>query len=303
MEAALWASATKVCEPAIDTGFLRHVGSPKCLSLDDVFAVVSDIREGRLCPEDAEPYPYLVRPAGLFDSFRGIGTDCVDAFYAFVLAACASRHWNTALKEKFGTEKMVRNISKCVRALADAKQILCNTEIDNLPAVLHPHFYANACTVLDIGLFDVKTKPPAVCTRNQLASLMGLLRHCLDNTAGQSQLATRIKSYCTKHLCHIAAEYMIMSPPMLPLASSREAKTCQEYAQVYRAAQTCLGIAGKPAWASLQRVAAKLESGYGYEVYDKSLVFPDALLQEDLAGDPYTPFATVVGACKGNYAP
>lgn len=130
---------------------------------------------------DAPPFPFLFYGKQGFSSrFKGIGTNSIEHAKKFCLFSLAGFFWNKAITLKLGSEHMVRNLSYCIKCLSIVGKEKLTSVLGELdPDVGHTHMFLLCEVVLDLCKYNVSTKPPAECTKQQLLEAISMLNICM----------------------------------------------------------------------------------------------------------------------------
>lgn len=279
----------------IDTSFLGYVqsesiafdaqlqsilslkGSERLKSIFDIVCSI-DKREVMLT-ERTPPFPYLIKGDGLLDTFKGVGTNNAEVFKCFIWASVATIFYQKACADTFGRKSMIQNLSKCMRATFLARrESIANVK---LPFVMQPGcFYEVLKMTLEIAHYNVRTKPPATCSKEtcrgllrQLGFVLTLCERMENAPRSWSRWISSVSKWVYNEFTWLLGVYM-SDYNQHPLFPSEAQETCEHTAYMLRGAQMCLKACGSKGKPFIQSVEDKLRAGYAYESSTTPFVLP-----------------------------
>lgn len=175
------ASVLLAMAPTDDKARLQH-------AIKMVFALKETVE----WKEDAPVLPFFIVPYAGCGSFKGVGTNNLEAVKHYLLVECGEFFWSLARESGLGEENMIRSSSMALRALR-ASETFCDSqslpEGTSLP-FSHPYFASVIEGVCEFARVKRMKLPPVPCTPEEMERAIEALCYAL--------------SCVTKHPCPIS---------------------------------------------------------------------------------------------------
>lgn len=250
---------------------------------------------------DAPPFPYLVMSEGLLGTFKGVGTNSSRVCESFLWGAASAEFWQQACRESFGKESMVKALSKSLKAAILSSK---NRPSDqNLPLCMRDQYLIILKGLLEIAHYDIRTKPPATCTRSALKSLIQQLAYIMSQFDLIGALPRSWSKWIQSVGAWVYSEFMwlcgiyMTEHNQAPWSDTPFAETCEHTALMLKTATMCFGKTTKPNTEYQKKVTDKLRAGYQFESNASSTIVDPTKHMKDTA-KRHTPFYITAGIDK-----